>query len=282
MTAPFRATHADRRSLANQSVAEVGGRLSVLSRQKLDHMRLDELLQRLRQAPRGEETPILLSIYRLVFTHAFAEEAVLWPVIRRVLPDGHELTLEVEREHQQINELVTALESRPSGLPEGQELDRLIALLSEDVRDEEDVLLPRLQAKLSPNQLRLLGVAWEAVRRIAPTRAHPIVARRPPGNVLAALPLSVLDRSRDRIDALLYREPGWGAPPLRALSSGLGWISHAVEHFPVLQQGEDPDTHIGEARSWPTQVPMLAMLAAGFAALTILAQRRKRGLRVAT
>lgn len=276
MTAPFRATHADRRSLANQSVDELGGRLSVLSRQKLDHIRLGDLLQRLRRARRGEEGPILLSIYRLVFTHAFAEEAVLWPVIRRVLPDGHELTLEVEREHQQINAFVMVLESTPSGSPDGEQLDRLIALLSEDVRDEEDVLLPRLQEKLSPNQLRLLGVVWEAVRRIAPTRAHPIVARRPLGNVLAALPLSVLDRSRDRIDALLHRGAGPGAPTLRALSSGLGRASHAVERLPGLQQGEDPDTHIGKGTSRPAQVRMLASLAVGFAALTVLAYRRNQ------
>ena len=66
--------------------------------------------------------------------------------------------------------------------------------------DEEDVLLPRPQAVLSRTRLRALGPAWEVVRRTAPTHAHPVVARRPPGNVLAAVALSVLDRARDLVD----------------------------------------------------------------------------------
>jgi hypothetical protein len=80
-----------------------------------------------------------------VFPHAFAEEAVLWPVIRSALPDGHELTLQVEREHQRINELVDQLERAPLGSHAWRvALAETIALLRQDVRDEEDVLLPRL------------------------------------------------------------------------------------------------------------------------------------------
>ena len=64
-------------------------------------------------------------------------------VWRRLPPDGLALTLRVEREHQEVNELWTRL-----------------------------------------------GLAWEAVRRTAPTRPQPLVSRRPPGNALAALPLT--------------------------------------------------------------------------------------------
>ena len=194
------------RSVADQSVAELGGRLSVLTRQKSDHVELDRLLHRLSESSHEEQLPVLLDLYRLVFPHAFAEESVLWPVMRRVLPDGEELTLQVEQEHQEVNELVTGLEDLALGTPEREAaLERLAEVLREDVRDEEDELFPRLQQRVPVAQLRLLGIAWEVVSRIAPTRAHPIVARRPPGNVIAALPLSVLDRSRDRLDALRLR-----------------------------------------------------------------------------
>ena len=267
MTAPFRTAHADRTSLAQQSIEELGGRLSVLSRQKLDHVRLDQLLQQLRHAPPGEEGAVLLPIFRLVFTHAFAEETVLWPVIRRVVPDGDHFTLEVEREHQQINQLVTVLEGTQPGSPErARMIEQMIDLLFNDVRDEEDVLLPHLQEKLSRNQLRLLGVAWECIRRISPTRPHPIVSRRPPANVLAALPLSVLDRSRDRVDALLQRGAGRAAPALRALSAALGRSSHAAERLPGLQRGEKPDTRVQSkagGRSRAAALTGVAVLVAG-------------------
>ncbi|MDP8913637.1 MAG: hemerythrin domain-containing protein, partial [Pseudomonadota bacterium] len=65
------------KSVAEQSVAELGGPVSVLSRQKRDHIKLDQLLDRLGESRTGEEEAILLNIYRLVFPHAHAEETVL-------------------------------------------------------------------------------------------------------------------------------------------------------------------------------------------------------------
>ncbi len=260
-------------SISRQSLAEMGGSGSVLARQKRDHIQLDALLHRLGEVPPERRGAVLLDIYRLVFPHAFAEEAVLWPVMRRVLPDGHALTLQVELEHQRINELVTELESLEAGTPAHSEvLARVVALLREDVRDEEDALLPRLQAALTASQLRLLGIAWEAVRAIAPTRAHPIVSRRPPGNVLSALPLALLDRCRDLVDARRLKGEGAAAPALAGLSAALARASHAVERLPGMRRGEDEATRIGRSRwgaaSW-------VALGLGSAALIIAARRRR-------
>jgi hemerythrin superfamily protein len=228
-------------SLADQDERELGGAMSVLVRQKRDHVRLDELLHELGDAGAAQQDDVLRRLYRLVFAHAFAEEAVLWPVIRRVLPEGERLTVQVEREHQEVNELVTAIEDTEPGSPDRQVLlDRLVVVLREDVRDEEDVLLPRLQHRLDRRSLTALGAAWEAVRVVAPTRAHPVVARRPPGNALAAVPLTVVDRLRDRVDERIQHHGG-----SRALDAGSRWLTraaHAIEHVPPLTRGEDPTT----------------------------------------
>ncbi|MDV8002741.1 hemerythrin domain-containing protein [Rhodococcus sp. IEGM 1408] len=234
------------RSVSDQSLRDLGGRWSVLNRQKLDHVELDRLLERLERTRGAEQRRVLLRTYRLVFPHAFAEESVLWPVLRAVLPDGHELTLQVEQEHQGVNELVIRLDELDDGDPERDEvLQRLIAVLREDVRDEEDVLLPRLQEKLSPARLRALGVAWEAVRRTAPTRPHPLVARRPPGNVAAALPLTVTDRLRDLLESAVLRSSSPVEPILTESSSLLARAAHAIEHLPIMRRGEDPSTARG-------------------------------------
>jgi hypothetical protein len=183
-------------SLAVQDETQLGGPWSILVRQKRDHVRLDALLHELETSYGDEQDRVLISLYRLVFPHAFAEETVLCPVIRRVLPDGEALTLQVEQEHQEVNELATRLDG--CGPDERRELlDRLVQVLREDVRDEEDTLLPELQAALTVRQRRQLGMAWEVVSLTAPTRPHPAVGRRPPGNVIAALPLTVLDNLRD-------------------------------------------------------------------------------------
>jgi hypothetical protein len=234
------------RSLAEQDVRALGGRASVLTRQKRDHVKLDRMLHELEAAEPADQDQVLRRIYRLVFPHAFAEESVLWPVLRRILPDGETITLQIEQEHQEVNELVTRLEGLPVDHPERPAtVARLVEVLREDVRDEEDVLLPRLQEAVPVAQLKRLGVAWETVRRTAPTRAHPVVARRPPGNVAAAVPLSVIDRLRDGVDYAYQNGPTQGGSALRTVSESLTRLAHQVEQLPIMKRGEDPSTHRG-------------------------------------
>jgi len=262
------------RSIADQSEAELGGRFSVLRLQRRDHIRLDELLACLSEAAPLEQRKVLLHIYRLVFPHAFAEEAVLWPAIRRVVPNGDQLTVQVEREHQQINELVMLLETMEPDQPERPQLiNEVVVLLGRDVGDEESALLPGLQAQLSTKELRALGVAWEVVRRIAPTRPHPFVSRRPPGNVLAALPLALLDRSRDAIDARRYDASGAATPTLDALSAELRRLSDWVERFPAFGLGED----LSAARKGHVRIKGVALLGGmAFAAVMMMTGVRRR------
>lgn len=229
------------RSIAEQDVADLGGPTSVLARQRADHVRLDRLLHRVGGTQGDDQRRVLLSVYRLVFPHAFAEESVLWPVLRRELEDGEELTLRVEQEHQEVNELVVRLEDEPPGGERDALVERLVTVLREDVRDEEDVLLPRLQESSDVKRLRRLGVAWETVRRAAPTRPHPVVSRRPPGNVLAALPLTVLDRTRDCLDAAAGRVPGV-ADALGAASRRVARKTARLEHLAPLRRGEHDST----------------------------------------
>jgi hemerythrin superfamily protein len=233
-------------SLAEQTVAELGGAGSVLARQRRDHVELDALLRRLQATAGVEQDEVLTEVCRLVFSHAFAEEAVLWPAVRAALPDGEQLTLRIEREHQQINELMRRLEgSRHTDPGRGELLDQVVRLLDADVRDEEDVLLPRLQTALAPAELDRLGRSWEAVRRMAPTRAHPVVSRRPLGNVLAALPLTLIDRSRDALDRLARRAPDRAARLAVGASAGLRALADAVERLAPLRHGEDASTRSG-------------------------------------
>lgn len=237
-------------SLSQQDTTRLGGALSLLIRQKRDHERLDGLLHRLDRSEVGaEQQEVLHRIARLVFPHAFAEESVIWPEVRRVLPDGEALTLRVEQEHQEVNELWTTLEElEPTSGARPAVLHRLAEVLREDVRDEEDELLPRLQEAVGVRRLRLLGLAWEAVRRTAPTRPHPVVSRRPPGNALAALPLTVLDRSRDTLDVVARRSPRLHGPASRS-SGVLARAAGRVEGLGVLRRGEDPATR--RPADWP-------------------------------
>src|SRR3954447_17825569 len=231
------------RSIAHQTIEELGGPGSVLARQRADHIELNRLLEELDGSTGAAQEGVLTRIDRLVFSHAFAEETVLWPVLRRVLPDGDALTLRVEKEHQEVNELVTELEKLPHEDPRrAQRLARLVQVLREDVRDEEDILFPRLQENLDRAELRRLGRRWDLVRRISPTRPHPTVSRRPPGNALSALPLSLLDRAHDVVDAGARRLPDPLAQAARTAGTGLAALAGLVERTPPARTGDQSPT----------------------------------------
>ncbi|MGW7200196.1 hemerythrin domain-containing protein [Streptomyces chryseus] len=191
-------------SIAEQSIQDLGGEASVLARQRRDHAELDRLMSRYESGAgsRAERQQTLKEIVQLTFSHAFAEEVVLWPALRRLAPEGEELTSRVEEEHQEINDLVAEIERTDPADPRHDRLaGQAFALIRQDIRDEEDLLLPRLQEALDRAGLRRLGSTWETVRRTAPTHPHPGVPRRPPGNAVAGVPLSALDRARDLLPA---------------------------------------------------------------------------------
>ncbi|CAL9325278.1 hemerythrin domain-containing protein [Streptomyces sp. SudanB52_2052] len=202
------------RSVEEQTVEQLGGPGSVLARQRRDHAEMNRLMDRYRALDDGAERErVLQEVVQLVFSHAFAEETVLWPAVRRSVRDGEELTSRVEEEHQQINDLVADIERLSPGAPEREEkVRRVFALIRQDIRDEEGLVLPRLQEAVDTAQLRRIGAAWETVRRTAPTHPHPVVPRRPPRNALLGVPLSVLDRLRDALGRALR--------PLRSGRSG--------------------------------------------------------------
>jgi hemerythrin superfamily protein len=231
------------RSIAEQSVEELGGPGSVLVRQRDDHIELDRLLTELDGTTAPAQEEVLQRLNRLVFSHAFAEETVLWPVLRRVLPDGDALTLRVEMEHQEVNELVTALErGGPDDPRRADRLARLAEVLRDDVRDEEDLLFPRLQEAVDVEELRRLGRRWELMRRLSPTRPHATVSRRPPSNALSGLPLTLLDRTRDLVDAGVRRAPEQLAPAGKVVSRGLAELAGLVERIPLSRTGDRPPT----------------------------------------
>jgi hemerythrin superfamily protein len=93
------------RSIVDHDVAGLGGSSNVLARQKRDHVELDRLLEQVQRSTGDEQDEVLTKIWRLVFRHAYAEETVLWPAMRATLRDADALTLRVEQEHQEINEL---------------------------------------------------------------------------------------------------------------------------------------------------------------------------------
>jgi hypothetical protein len=69
------------------------------------------------------------------------------------------------------------------------------------------------------------------------------VSRRPPGQALSALPLTVLDRLRDRVQQVDELARGRLTGPLSRVDRGLAAAAGRVEALPLLRRGERPETH---------------------------------------
>jgi hypothetical protein len=89
-TAATTATSASGLSVAEQSVEQLGGAGSTLVRQREDPALLDELLHAAARTTGQEQDEVLTRLGQLVFPDPYAEETVLWPVLRAVLPDGEQ------------------------------------------------------------------------------------------------------------------------------------------------------------------------------------------------
>lgn len=171
---------------------------SIIDIQRRDHAHMNSMIDDYEQAT-SNRAAIFRSLTDLVTTHAFAEETVLFPAARRALGRrGDDITGTIEAEHQKVNELLAGMNGHEPGDARFDEATLpLFAILRNDARQEEDVLLVELASAASADELRAIGAEWRALKAVAPNRAHPGIPRRPPGNLLAALPLTVLDHVRD-------------------------------------------------------------------------------------
>lgn len=132
--------------------------------------------------------------------HSVAEEQFMYPAARKHLSHGDELADHEIEEHAKAEEIMKDLEGCEATDPR---FDQLVGQLVADVRhhieEEEDDLLPKLNAACSAEELVSLGEKVEAAKKVAPTRPHPAAPDRPPANLVLAPGTAFIDKIRDAL-----------------------------------------------------------------------------------
>jgi hemerythrin superfamily protein len=145
-----------------------------------------------------ERRRILDDVTIEVVWHAVAEEVHLYPAVRRRVPGGDAIVdkklsadaaLERLLEHLQEADVTDAAFMRL--------VRRLIHDVEEHVREEENVLFPRLAEHSSPDDLLRLGRQVESATSTAPTRCG--AGDRPVLNKILAPGEGLVDRARDEV-----------------------------------------------------------------------------------
>ena len=165
-----------------------------------DHAEVDAMFGQIESLPEGDARNDLVNgIIRELSVHAAIEEQVLYPVMRKELPDGDHLVQAAIDEHQQVKEALAAIERADTPTERDPLLVQLIADVRHHVEEEETELFPKLQASIGTSELKDMGTKLAAAKKMAPTHPHPNAPNTPPGNVVAGAAAAVMDKARDAL-----------------------------------------------------------------------------------
>jgi hemerythrin superfamily protein len=165
-----------------------------------DHIEVEQMFRQIEAMPDGDaKGQIVADIVRELSIHAAIEEQILYPAMRKALPDGETLVQEAIDEHQQVKETLAAIERAESAAERDPLLAQLIGDVRHHVEEEETELFPKLRASIGSAEIEEMGAKLEAAKRMAPTHPHPNAPNTPPGNIVGGAAAAIMDKARDAL-----------------------------------------------------------------------------------
>jgi hemerythrin-like domain-containing protein len=166
-----------------------------------DHAEVEQMFHQIEALSEAEaRAKLAAGIIRELSVHAAIEEQVLYPAMRKALPDGETLVQEAIDEHQQVKETLAAIERADSATERDPLLVRLIGNVRHHVEAEETELFPKLRASVTTAELKEMGAKLAAAKKLAPTHPHPNAPNTPPGNLVGGVAAGVIDKARDALN----------------------------------------------------------------------------------
>lgn len=166
-----------------------------------DHRMVEQLFRDYQAA--GNDTQrrgVVEIIIRELSKHAALEELMIYPLGKKVLPDGEQEIDEHLAEHMQVKNLLLDLDKLSAGDDQTSELMAdLQREVEHHVQEEEGVFMPKLRAAVDEQALTELGEALDTAKQAAPTRPHPQAPDQLPALALAGPVAAIYDRLRDRL-----------------------------------------------------------------------------------
>ena len=165
-----------------------------------DHAEVEQMFRQVESMPESESrNQVVGDIVRELSVHAAIEEQILYPAMRKALPDGDTLVQEAIEEHQQVKETLSAIERAGSPSERDPLLVQLMGNVRHHVDEEETELFPKLRASIGQEELRTMGAELAKAKKMAPTHPHPNAPNTPPGNVVAGAAAALIDKARDAL-----------------------------------------------------------------------------------
>ena len=178
----------------------MAGNPSVIDKLLEDHQDVKKTFAKFDTADRAEWWDIFVSLTNDLVRHEVAEEEIVYPEVRKALPDGDQLADARISEQAEAEELLSTMEKKgkddkdfPANLAKLRE-----AVLAHAGKEEVTVFTP-LASVLSQDRLEQLGGRYEKAKAAAPTHPHPNAPDTPPGNMVLGPVAAMADRFRDAV-----------------------------------------------------------------------------------
>jgi hemerythrin-like domain-containing protein len=157
---------------------------------KADHKEIRQQFRKFEAAGENavkEKADIVTKIIELLTVHTYIENEVMYPEVRKLLPDLEDDILESYEEHHVADVLVMELFAMPA---DAERFDAKTTVLIENVthhiEEEEQEWFPKVRSGLGRKQLQELGEKMERARAKAPrTPAQPSALKKTIDAVIA-------------------------------------------------------------------------------------------------
>jgi len=139
-------------------------------------------------------------VIAMLVKHSVAEEMYVYPVMEQYLPNGKQDVEHDKQEHQELEELLKALEGlAPEEDGFAQCVSKIQEVLNDHVHDEEDEQFPRLREAVPADTLVDLRGKVEMAEKVAPTRPHPEAPHSELFHKVVGPGVGMVDRLRDAL-----------------------------------------------------------------------------------
>jgi hemerythrin-like domain-containing protein len=130
--------------------------------------------------------------------HSVAEETQVYPRVEKQIDE--EEAEHSKHEHAEAEETMKRLERMDAGDPQfDAEVQTLIREIRHHVEHEESRMFVELRATFSRDELVEMARDVEGVKKLAPTRAHPMTPNEPGVRTVLGPVASLLDHLRDAV-----------------------------------------------------------------------------------
>jgi len=141
---------------------------------KDDHKNVKRMFKEFQAAhdgPAGRRATIVTQILEALTVHTYLENEVMYPEVRRLLPDLEDDILESYEEHHVADVLCLELSTMDAGEERfNAKVTVLIENVTHHIEEEEQDWFPKVREGLGRNQLQEIGAKMLELRPKAPTK----------------------------------------------------------------------------------------------------------------